>query len=118
MIVSLYGEILIPNTDYTVDGTDIVFTTAPRARVTGDDNVNTYITFLSGFIENTIVSIDNISGSFGEGKSEFKLTAGGGDKYEPIASEYILAVYDNRLLIPNLDFYIDGDLFIFNELLT
>ena len=115
LIVSLYGEILIPNTDYTVDGTDIVFTTAPRARVTGDDNVNTYITFLSGFIENTIVSIDNISGSFGEGESEFKLTAGGGDKYEPIASEYILAVYDNRLLIPNLDFYIDGDLFIFNE---
>ena len=114
LIVSLYGEILIPNTDYTVDGTDIVFTTAPRARVTGDDNIDTYITFLSGFIENTIVSIDNISGSFGESKTEFKLTAGG-NKYEPIASEYILAVYDNRLLVPNVDFYIDGDIFIFTE---
>ena len=114
LIVSLYGEVLIPNVDYTVDGTDIVFTTAPRTRITGDDNVNTYITFLSGFIENTIVSIDDISATFGDNKTEFKLTSGS-VKYEPIADEYILAVYDNTLLIPGLDFFIDGDLFIFNE---
>ncbi len=78
-----------------------MFTTAPRTRITGDDNVNTYITFLSGFIENSIISIDDISATFGDNKTEFKLTSGS-VKYEPIADEYILAVYDNKLLIPKL----------------
>ena len=114
LIVSLYGEVLIPDVDYDVDGTDIVFTTAPRTRVTGDDSINTYITFLSGFIENSIINIDDISATFGDSKTEFKLTSGG-NKYESIADEYILAVYDNKLLVPKVDFFIDGDLFIFNE---
>jgi|SaaInlV_120m_DNA_3_1039746.scaffolds.fasta_scaffold00199_3 hypothetical protein len=114
LIVSLYGSVLIPNVDYTVNGTDIVFTVAPRSRTTGDDNIDTYITFLSGFIENEIVSIDDISGSFGEGETKFKLTSNA-IKYEPIADEYILAVYENRFLVPKVDFFIDGDIFIFNE---
>ena len=106
LIVSLFGEVLIPTVDYTVDGTDIVFTTAPRTRITGDDNADTYITFLSGFIENSIVSIDDISATFGDSKTEFKLTSGS-VKYEPIADEYIIAVYDNKLLVPGFDFFID-----------
>ena len=85
---------MIPGTDYTISGTNIVFTTAPRARIASDDNSATYITFLSGFIENTIVGVDNISNSFGEGKTEFKLTRNG-VKYEPIVDEYVVAVYDN-----------------------
>ena len=113
LIVSLFGEVLIPTVDYTVDGTDIVFTTAPRTRITGDDNADTYITFLSGFIENNIISIDDISATFGDSKTEFKLTSGS-VKYEPIADEYIIAVYDNKLLVPGFDFFIDGDLFIFD----
>ena len=113
LIVSVYGEVLIPGTDYTVSGTNIVFTTAPRARIASDDNSATYITFLSGFIENTIVGVDNISNSFGEGKTEFKLTRNG-VKYEPIVDEYVVAVYDNELLIPKVDYFLDGDVFIFN----
>ena len=113
LIVSVYGEVLIPGTDYTVSGTNIVFTTAPRTRIASDDNSATYITFLSGFIENTIVGVDNISNSFGEGKTEFKLTRNG-VKYEPIVDEYVVAVYDNKLLIPKVDYFLDGDVFIFN----
>ena len=114
LIVSLYGEILIPGVDYTVDDDNIVFTTAPRARVAGDDNVDTYINFLSGFIENTIVPIDSISADFGDGETIFKIRRNGVD-YEPIADEYILAVYDNNLLVPKQDYFIDKNLFIFNE---
>ena len=71
LIVSLYGEVLIPGVDYTVDEDNIVFTTAPRARQLGDDNSQTYITFLNGFIENTIVAIDDISPDFGDSKTNF-----------------------------------------------
>ena len=68
LIVRIYGDWLIPNVDYTVDGSDIVFTTPPRARIPADDAAYTYITYLNGFIENELVPIDSISGSFGEGK--------------------------------------------------
>ena len=114
LIVSLYGEVLIPNVDYTVDDDNIVFTTAPRERVAGDDNVDTYINFLGGFIENSIVAIDSVSGNFGDGKTIFNIRRNGVD-YEPIADEYILAVYDNKLLVPKQDYFIDKNLFIFNE---
>ena len=112
LIVSNYGKILTPGTDYTVDGTDIVFTTAPRTRIPADDSTSTYITYQSGFVENTIVAVDNISGAFGEGKRQFTLTRNG-SSYEPIVDEYILAIYDQRLLVPKVDFFIDGDQFIF-----
>jgi len=91
--VSVYGEVLIPNTDYTVDGTEIVFVNAPRTRTPSDDNVNTYVNYLNGFVENSIVAVDNISGAFGDGKTEFTLTRGSAP-YEPIVDEYVLAVYD------------------------
>ena len=112
LIVSVYGEVLIPAVDYTVSGTDIVFTNAPRTRLPSDDSVATYITYLNGFVENTIVAIDNLSGAFGDNKVEFKLTRNG-NVYEPIVDEYVLAVYDNTLLVPKVDFFIDGDKFIF-----
>ncbi len=114
LIVSLYGKVQVPGIDYTVDGTSIVFTTAPRTKIPSDDATSTYITFLSGFIENTIAPIDNLSNSFGEGKKQFALTKSG-IAYEPIADEYVLAVYDNRLLVPKVDFWLDKDQFIFKD---
>ena len=114
LIVSVYDEVLVPGIDYTIDGTNIVFTTAPRTRIASDDNAGTYITYQSGFVENTIVGLDNISNAFGEDKTEFKLTRNG-EKYEPIVTEYVIAVYDNKLLVPKVDFFLDKDTFIFNE---
>ena len=112
LVVSLYGQILIPGVDYTVSGTNIVFTTAPRTRIPADSSDLTYIFYLGGFIENNILEIDDISGSFGEGKTSFKMTRSG-IPYEPIVDEFLIAIYDNQLLIPKQDFYIDRDYFIF-----
>jgi hypothetical protein len=114
LIVSLYGEVLIPGVDYTVDEDNIVFTTAPRVRELGDDTSLTSITFLNGFLENNIVAIDDISPDFGDSKTNFTIRRSG-VKYEPVADEYILAVYDNKLLEPKKDFFIDSDIFIFDE---
>ena len=112
LIVSVYGEVLIPQVDYQISGTDVVFTTAPRARIPADDTTSTYITYLDGFIENSIVAIDDISGSFAEQKTQFSLTRNGAP-YEPIVDEYLIAIYDNRLMTPRVDYFVDGDQFIF-----
>ena len=112
LIVSVYGKVLIPGIDYSINGTKIVFTEAPRTRIPSDGAEQTYINFLSGFIENTIVPIDNLSNSFGESKRQFTITRSG-ERYEPIVDEYVLAIYDNRLLTPKVDFFIDKDQFIF-----
>ena len=112
LVVSNYGEVLIPNIDYVIDGTNIVFTTPPRERIPADDNAATYIYYLSGFIENPIVGIDNVSNAFGNEVKSFKMTVNG-LPYEPIVDEYLIAVYDNRLLTPKVDFFIDKDTFIF-----
>ena len=114
MIVSVYGETLIPNTDYTVSGTNIVFTTAPRLKLASDGESFTYITYLSGFVENTVVGTDNISNTFGDSKRQFTLTRNG-VRYAPEITEYVIAVYDNTLLIPKVDFFLDGDQFIFKN---
>ena len=114
LIVQSYGEVLVPNIDYTVDGTDVIFTSAPRTKLDADGADLTFITYLSGFVESNIVPIDNISNSFGEGKRQFTITRDG-VPYEPVIDEYILAVYDNELLIPCDDFFLDGDQFIFKN---
>lgn len=84
----------------------------PRTRTPSDGSDQTYINFLSGFIENPIVAIDNLSNSFGESKRQFTITKNA-ERYEPIVDEYVIAIYDNRLLVPKVDFFIDGDQFIF-----
>ena len=112
LIVSVYGEVLTPGTDYTVNGTTITYASAPRTKIPSDDAINTFITYLDGFVENQIVPLDNISNSFGEGKTQFRITRSG-IAYEPIVDEYVVAIYDKRLLIPKVDYFIDGADFIF-----
>ena len=112
LIVSLYGQILIPNTDYTVSGSNIVFTTAPRTKLPADDAGETYIYYLSGFVESTIYGLDNLSGAFGDGKKQFTMTRNG-VSYEPQNEEYLNVIYDNRLLVPKVDYFIDKNQFIF-----
>ena len=114
IIVRLYGDVLVPGVDYTVSGSTITYTTAPRTATSDDDSISTSIQYLNGFVENTIIALDDLSNGFGEGKTEFAITFNGA-KYEPNTCEYVIAIYDNRLLVPNVDFFIDKDLFIFNE---
>ena len=107
LIVKVYGEVQVPGVDYTIDGTNVVFSVAPRTRLASDDTTATSITYLNGFIENSIVALDNISSSFGDGKKTFQTTVAN-LAYSPIVDEYVLAIYDNRLLVPKSDFTFDG----------
>ena len=116
LIVKVYDEYLMPGIDFTVNGTNIAFTEAPRTRVPADDDVSTTITYLNGFVENEILGLTDISGQFGDGKTIFSLTTGpisDPTSYEPVAQEYILAVYDGKQLIPGIDFFVNNDTIIF-----
>ena len=95
-----------------MSGTQITYNSAPRTKIPSDDAINTYITYLDGFVENPIVALDNISNSFGEQKKQFRMTRNG-TAYEPIVDEYVIAVYDKKLLIPKVDYFVDGADFIF-----
>ena len=107
LIVKIFNEILIPGDDYVVNGTNITFINAPRERTVADSIDSCSITYLNGFIEDTIYQLDNISGAFGENKRSFEITRNG-ETYIPIVDEYIIAIYDNQLLIPKTDFTFDG----------
>jgi len=113
LIVKVYGRTLTPVVDYNISGTNIVYTTAPRVATASDDISTTSVTYLNGFSENTIVQVDDISSAFGDNKTSFELTVNN-QKYEPIADEFLLAVYDNRLLVPKVDYFTDGSIFVFN----
>ena len=112
LIVSVYNQILIPGIDFRVDGTNIIFTEAPRQRIPSDDDRTTSITFLNGFSEDSIIQLDSLSSQFGDGARGFKLTFGG-EVYEPIVTEYVNIIYDNKLLVPNVDYFINNDELIF-----
>ena len=86
LIVQVYGDYLTPGTDFTISGTNIVFTTAPRAVLTSDSADLTSIKYYSGFVENAITTVDDISPSFGDGVSTFKITQNG-DAFFPEVDE-------------------------------
>ena len=106
--IKLYGRYLIPGVDFTVSGSNVVFTTAPRARLISDDNVNTSIIYYNGFVENTIYVLDDLSGQFDIGKRSFTLTRNG-NSYQPIVDEYVVAYYDGQLLTPKDDYSLDAN---------
>ena len=108
LIVTVYGETLIPETDYTVEGNRIVFAVAPRERSIADDLVSTTIQYQNGFNDNPILSLDDISASFDEEKTRFAVTRNS-VAYTPVVDEYIIAIYSGRLLTPKVDFAFDGN---------
>ncbi|AOV61558.1 virion structural protein [Synechococcus phage S-WAM1] len=67
LAVTIYGDLLIPQVDYTISGSEIIFTEAPRAR-TGNDQVELtqilyYIGFADSIIKELVVpSVDDLQG--------------------------------------------------------
>ncbi|AIX17954.1 structural protein [Synechococcus phage ACG-2014b] len=112
LLVQVYGEYLVPGIDYDISGTSIVFTEAPRAVLTSDSSDLTSIKYFSGFVENNIFALNDISASFGDGKTEFQVTRNG-STFIPELDEYVIAYYDGTLLTPKVNYVFDDDLLIF-----
>ena len=118
LIVTTYGRVLIPDVDYQIDGTDIVFSQAPRTATPSDSIGNTSIFYLKGFSQNTIIEIDSIQSNFDGTKREFPLLRSNGattNTYKPVLTEYTIVVKEDQLLVPNEDYSIFDSTIIFKN---
>ena len=60
LIVITYNDMLVPGVDYFVEGDEIRFQVAPRARSGADDSQFTQITYLVGYADQAIVTADAV----------------------------------------------------------
>ena len=104
LIVTIYGQYQTPNVDYTIDGSNIEFFSAPPAPSGSEDQGTTSIEYLIGYADDNIVTLDQqnvaeIPFPYYDYPLEFA-----GDVYQPI-SEIGLIIFRNRqLLVPYTDY--------------
>lgn len=108
LVVKNYNKVLQPGVDYTVQGSNIVFTQAPRVRSTSDTITETSIFYLKGFTQNAISTVNSIQSQFDGQKRKFSLvkpaTGNLTSAYEPVITEYTIVVIDGILLRANIDY--------------
>ena len=118
LVVKVYDEYLLPGVDYDIDGTNIVFTQAPRTPTAADSIGDVSIFYLKGFSQDPIVVTDSIQAQFDSSEKVFDLSTTVGvvtNPYTPVISEYTIVVYDGTLLVPNVDYSIYESQIIFKS---
>ena len=108
IVVRLFGKYQIPGVDYTVAGTDIVFTEPPRSPNPSDSVEETAIFYLKGFLQDSIRVLDPINSNFNSSNTEFNLTSGN-FKYVPVLTVYLQVIIADKLLIPYIDYSVVND---------
>ena len=115
LLVTTYNNFLIPNVDYTVDGDEIVFTTAPRLRTGVDDSEFTQLVYLVGYADQGVLEMDDINYEVYQGKSEYPLKLNGSNYY-PTSEIGLIVNKNGNLLVPFQDYVIfqtnDGNSFV------
>jgi len=103
LVVTVYGETLIPRIDYNISGSEITFTTAPRPR-TGNDIVDfTQIIHYVGFSDAVIKTIDeqDLSGLGGTDSIPIFFE---GVPYSPVSEIGLIINRNGNLQIPYVDY--------------
>ena len=109
VVVEIFGEILEPETDYVIlNNNQIQFTNAPRTRLPLDDQNDTSIKFLRGFVGDPIVKLDrlqqtDIVETLPSGKKVYRLQKNG-VSYTPLHEELIYFVNNGTRLRPFIDY--------------
>ena len=114
LIVVTYNDMLIPGTDYTVAGDDILFTTAPRERSGADDSEFTQLTYLIGYADQSIVTMDSVPYQEWEGGKEYPLRVAQAP-YTPTSESGLVINKNGRLQQPYIDYTVFQDTVIFNN---
>ena len=114
LIVVTYNDMLIPGTDYTVAGDDILFTTAPRERSGADDSEFTQLTYLIGYADQSIVTMDSVPYQEWEGGKEYPLRVAQAP-YTPTSESGLVINKNGRLQQPYIDYTVFQDTIIFNN---
>ena len=103
VVIRLFGKYQIPNVDFTIAGTDIVFTDAPRSPNPSDSVEETAIFYLKGFLQDPIQIVDDISTDFNSSKKEYNITVSG-NRYNPVLDVYLNVIIGDNLLVPFIDY--------------
>ena len=117
LIVKVYNEFLRPGIDFVVLGSKIRFVTngvtpaPPRAFnpiLFGDNSSDISIKFLKGFLESEITPFDTIAPvnlALDPERFDFPLKINN-VAFEPSSTSLVVAIVDNQLLKPNVDYSI------------
>tara|TARA_A200000113_G_scaffold226021_1_gene249552 strand:- start:21434 stop:43285 length:21852 start_codon:yes stop_codon:yes gene_type:complete len=114
LIVITYNDMLIPGTDYSVVGDDILFTTAPRERSGADDSEFTQVTYLIGYADQTIKTMDAIPYQEWQGGKEYPLRVST-EAYTPTSESGLIINKNGRLQQPYIDYTVYQSKVIFNN---
>ena len=103
VVVRLFGKYQIPNVDFTISGTDIIFTDAPRSPNPSDSVEETAIFYLKGFLQDPIQLVDGIASQFNSSNKEYNITVSG-NRYNPVLDVYLNVIIGDNLLVPFIDY--------------
>ena len=112
LIVIVYNEMLVPGTDYFLEGDEIRFAVAPRERSGADDSAFTQIIYLVGYADQTIVTTDAIPYEEYQSKKEYPLRVNT-QPYTPTSAIGLIVKKNNRQLEPYTDYTVYGSEIIF-----
>ena len=112
LIVITYNDMLIPGVDYFVEGDEIRFQVAPRARSGADDSQFTQITYLVGYADQTIVTADAVPYQDYQGKKEYPLRVNT-QPYTPTSAIGLIIKKNNRQLEAYTDYTVFENQVIF-----
>ena len=112
LIVITYNDMLVPGTDYFLEGDEIRFAVAPRERSGADDSAFTEIVYLVGYADQTIVTTDAIPFEEYQGKKEYPLRVNT-QPYTPTSAIGLIVKKNNRQLEAYTDYTVYGSEIIF-----
>ena len=112
LIVVVYNEMLVPGTDYFLEGDEIRFAVAPRERSGADDSAFTEIIYLVGYADQTIVTTDAVPFEEYQSKKEYPLRVNT-QPYTPTSAIGLIVKKNNRQLEPYTDYTVYGSEIIF-----
>ena len=112
LIVVVYNTLLVPGTDYFLEGDEIRFAVAPRERSGADDSAFTEIVYLVGYADQTIVTTDEIPFEEYQGKKEYPLRVNT-QPYTPTSAIGLIVKKNNRQLEVYTDYTVYGSEIIF-----
>ena len=112
LIVITYNDMLVPGVDYFVEGDQIRFQVAPRARSGADDSQFTQITYLVGYADQTIVTADAVPYQDYQGKKEYPLRVNT-QPYTPTSAIGLIIKKNNRQLEAYTDYTVFENQVIF-----
>ena len=114
LIVITYNSMKVPNVDYFLEGDEIRFVDAPRLRTGVDDSEFTSLTYLIGYADQEIITIDQADWREYQGTYEYPMRVNTAE-YRPTSSIGLVINRNGRLQKPYEDYTVYEDKIIFSN---